>query len=242
MAKAVIESRGVWEGIGRWAQVSHGNEVRFREDYDVRRWDGGEPVGEVLFTIPRGTKAHAWGEAGRVAKEGYANTNRTCAVLCVYGIDADMDMCRDVINGYVLNNRGYVVPIDHLESYDGTAESTNVVVLGEPNRRGPVEEQAEPEPELEDTVLEEGEMHIIIDGEGAVVAGPTQDGRLFTMMQGGMLRAFMEVTREDGTVEVVPAHMGTGLPAEEQEVEESPFEYRLGDPTRGARASREPVR
>lgn len=220
MAKAVIESRGVWEGIGRWAQVSHGNEVRFREDYDVRRWDGGEPVGEVLFTIPRGTKAKGWGEANHLAKAGYANTNRTCAVLCVYGIDADMPMCRDVIEGYVLNNRGYVVPIDHLESYDGTAESTNVVVLGEPDRRGPVETAEEPE--LEDIVVEElGEHTINVDG---------QEGRLFTMMQGGMLRAFMEVTREDGTVEVVPAHMGTGLPAEEQQVAESPFEYRLGDP------------
>lgn len=217
MAKAVIESHGVWEGIGRWAQVSHGNEVRFREDYDVRRWDGSEPAGEVLFTIPKGTPAHAWGEAGMDSKRGYANTNRTCAVLCVYGIDADMDMCRDVIEGYALDNRGYVVPIDHLESYDGTAESTRVVILGEPDRRGPAEE-----PEPEDIVLEEGEEHTInVDG---------QEGRLFTMMQGGMLRAFMEVTREDGTVEVVPAHMGTGLPAEEQEVEESPFEYRLGDP------------
>lgn len=220
MAKAVIESRGVWEGIGRWAQVSHGNEVRFREDYEVGRWDGGEPVGEVLFTIPKGTKANAWGEAGRVEKEGYANTNRTCAVLCVYGIDADMDMCRDIIGGHALNNRGYVVPIDHLESYDGTAESTRVVILGEPNRRGPVETAEEPE--TEDIVLEEGEEHTInVDG---------QEGRLFTMMQGGMLRAFMEVTREDGTVEVVPAHMGTGLPAEEQQAAESPFEYRLGDP------------
>ena len=248
MAKAVIETRGVWEGIGRWVQVSHGNEVRFREDYDVRRWNGGEPVGEVLFTIRRGTKAVAWGEARTDAKQGYANTNRTCAILCVDGIDADMDMCRDVIEGYDLNNRGYVVPIDHLESYDGTAESINVVILGEPDRRGPVETAEEPEPE--DIVLEEWELHIIIDGEEAVVAGPIQDGRLFTMMQGGMLRAFMEVTREDGTVEVVPAHMGTGLPAEEQEVEESPFEeqeveerprrrggretpfdeYRLGDP------------
>ena len=230
MAKAVIETRGVWESIGRWAQVSNGNEVRFRADYDVRRWNDSEPLGGVLFTIPKGTRARAWGEAGMDAKQGYANTNRTCAILCVVGIDADMDMCRGVIEGYVLNNRGYVVPIDHLESYDGTAASTRVVILGEPDRRGPVETAEEPE--TEDIVLEEGEEHTInVDG---------QEGRLFTMMQGGMLRAFMEVTREDGTVEVVPAHMGTGLPAEEQQVEESPeeeqqveespFEYRLGDP------------
>lgn len=230
MAKAVIESRGVWEGIGRWEQVRNGKEVRFSQDYPVRRWNGGEPVGEVLFTIPRGTKAHAWGEAGYDAKLGYTDPVRTCAILCVAGIDADMPMCRDNIEGLVLNNRGYVVPIDHLESYDGTAESTRVVILGEPDRRGPVETAEEPE--LEDIVVEELEEHTInVDG---------QEGRLFTMMQGGMLRAFMEVTREDGTVEVVPAHMGTGLPAEEQqveegpfeeqEVEESPFEYRLGDP------------
>lgn len=231
MAKAVIESRGVWEGIGRWAQVSGGKDVRFKEDYEVRRWDGREPAGEVLFTIPRGTKAKAWGEANHLAKEGYADTNKTSAILCVDGIDADMPMCRDNIGGYFTANRGYVVPIDHLESYDGTAESVRVVILGEPDRwvKPPEAEEAE-ETEPPDIVVEELEEHTItIDG---------QEGRLFTMMQGGMLRAFMEVTREDGTVEVVPAHMGTGLPAEEQVVEADPDfldyretdEYRLGDP------------
>lgn len=239
MAKAVIETRGVWEGIGRWAQVSHGNEVRFRDDYPVRRWDGGDTNGPVVLVIPKGTKAHGWGEASYYDKNGYADTTKTCAILCVIGIDADMPLCRDTIGGYVLNNRGYVVPITYLESYDGTASSTRVVTLGEPDRCGPAEQQAEPE--LEDIVLEEEELHIIIDGEEAVVAGPIQEGGLFTMMQGGMLRAFMEVTREDGTVEVVPAHMGTGLPAEEHQVAESPEEehhvtatpfdeYRLGDP------------
>lgn len=209
MAKAVIENRGVWEGIGRWAQVSGGKDVRFREDYDVCQWNGAEPVGEVLFTIPRGTKAKGWGEANHTAKLGYANTNRTCAILCVAGIDADMPMCRDNIGGFFLANRGYVIPIDHLESYDGTAESVRVVTLGEPDRWvRPTEAE---EPEMEDIVVEELEEHTInVDG---------QEGRLFTMMQGGMLRAFMEVTREDGTVEVVPANMGTGLPAEEQAVE-----------------------
>lgn len=231
MAKAVIESRGVWEGIGRWAQVSGGKDVRFREDYEVRRWDGREPAGEVLFTIPRGTKAKAWGEAGYDSKLGYADTNKTSAILCVAGIDADMPMCRDSIDGFFLANRGYVVPIDHLESYDGTAESVRVVILGEPDRWVKPTEAEEPEPP--DIVVEELEEHTVgVDG---------QEGRLFTMMQGGMLRAFMEVTREDGTVEVVPAHMGTGLPAEEppameEPPAEDPFdygetdEYRLGDP------------
>ena len=239
MAKAVIESRGVWEGIGRWEQVSGGADVRFSDDYAVHKWDRGEPVGEVLFTIPKGTKAKAWGEAGYDAKLGYTDPGRTCAILCVAGIDADMPLCRNYIDGFFLANRGYVIPIPYLESYNGTAESTRVVILGEPDRD--VAPQGPEEPELEDIVVEELEEHTInVDGH---------EGRLFTMMQGGMLRAFMEVTREDGTVEVVPAHMGTGLPAEEQAVEEQaveeqaveeqdvhPYdygetdEYRLGDP------------
>ena len=222
----MIESRGVWEGIGRWEQVTGGKDVRFRDAYEVRRWDGREPAGEVLFTIPRGTKAKAWGEAGYNAKIGYANTDRTSAILCVAGIDADMPMCRDNIGGFFLANRGYVVPIEHLESYDGTAASMRVVILGEPDRDTKPAEVEEPEPP--DIVVEELEEHTLsVDG---------QEGRLFTMMQGGMLRAFMEVTREDGTVEVVDAYMGTGLPAEEHVVAESPDgygetdEYRLGDP------------
>ena len=81
MAKAVIESRGVWRGIVSWAQVSGGKDVRFREDYEVRRWRNGVPDGEVLFTIPRGTKAKAWGEASYDSKLGYVNTHMTCAIL-----------------------------------------------------------------------------------------------------------------------------------------------------------------